>query len=446
VVFPASLAVAQDSAGWRLKYAVTTTERTVESPGSTAVKGGGKDETTQGELVVRMTPTELWISDSAMEVVYDFAGHRTYHVHRKDGTYSESSVFADVGFREYEMQNRKYLAEVLEKATSDAGKKTNTASHVLLDTECAFGLEASPPAGGDVLDTTVESVREFRLAGETRLRYRPAEDAMPDAFRPGLRRFLTYGARIHPRIAERIEGNRFPPALLEYRVREMTSEQTVRLELRESARDDAAKPSLAGLKRALKQDSPAGELPEKVLYGEIPGPALTFEDYRKSSLEALAKKRYLDAMLVQFEGNIAVARVDKQAIRDVNEAGKDDPGLKALLAGLEEDDPKEALRLFDSIDATSLTRGYVLDIFRANSTAQSGNASEAIDLFRKALAANPRLTGVYKDLGGVLFGMYETFPAWDCWDAGRKIAPNHPMLRDVRDLEERLMKTYPRFF
>jgi tetratricopeptide (TPR) repeat protein len=60
-------------------------------------------------------------------------------------------------------------------------------------------------------------------------------------------------------------------------------------------------------------------------------------------------------------------------------------------------------------------------------------------LYVEALKLNPWLLGAYKDLGDYYLRSDRPDRAWRCWDAARRIAPSHPMLRDVDEYERRLV-------
>jgi tetratricopeptide (TPR) repeat protein len=305
-----------------------------------------------------------------------------------------------------------------------------------LDAECAFGITANPPASGELEDAIVDGVREFRLGGDPSVRYRATDQDLPPSLRVGLQRFFVYGVQLHPRIVERIEPAR-APALLEYVVREVTSRRTVRLELTESAADST---DWNAELRRFRRD-PIDDLVVPALEK-----APTFEDYLAASRTALEQKNYLDAILAQFEANMALGRYEGERLRAARDAARDDDAVGTLMQALNTEDDAQALKLFDSIDRPNLRHRHVLDVFRANSTAGAGDPARAIELFRRALAANPYLTGAYIDLGGVLFRTYEVPAAWQQWDVARKLAPAHPMLEMVTSLEQRLVESHPRFF
>jgi tetratricopeptide (TPR) repeat protein len=75
-----------------------------------------------------------------------------------------------------------------------------------------------------------------------------------------------------------------------------------------------------------------------------------------------------------------------------------------------------------------------------------GKPKAAIELLARAIEANPRLTGAYKDLGDLYLQDWDMERAWRCWDIARGIAPSHPLLRGVADYEQMLLERYLEYF
>ena len=68
-----------------------------------------------------------------------------------------------------------------------------------------------------------------------------------------------------------------------------------------------------------------------------------------------------------------------------------------------------------------------------------GDRAGAIARYCDALDHNPFLLGVYKDLGDCHLADYQVRRAWRCWEAARHLCATHPMLREIDDLERRLV-------
>mgnify|MGYP001819303580 CR=1 FL=1 len=66
--------------------------------------------------------------------------------------------------------------------------------------------------------------------------------------------------------------------------------------------------------------------------------------------------------------------------------------------------------------------------------------------FLSVLAENPRIAGVWHDLGRTYYASFKMEEAWQCWDAGRRACPHHPMLQQHNDQVQQLRQEYPDFF
>jgi hypothetical protein len=90
--------------------------------------------------------------------------------------------------------------------------------------------------------------------------------------------------------------------------------------------------------------------------------------------------------------------------------------------------------------------GYMLDVFQGNALLQVGDGKGGEEHLLSALSVNPYLLGAWKDLGSHYYQSFDAAKAWACWDAARRVNPQHPMLLPVTQMENRLRTTFPEFF
>ncbi|MCA9777685.1 MAG: hypothetical protein KC800_13245 [Candidatus Eremiobacteraeota bacterium] len=122
-----------------------------------------------------------------------------------------------------------------------------------------------------------------------------------------------------------------------------------------------------------------------------------------------------------------------------------DPQLQKMARALRQGAP-ESLGIFEELKSAAGCRAHVLTIFQASHLLEAGKLPDAQAKYLEALQANPTITGAWKDLGEVSYGMFEAELAWQCWDLARKLAPNHGMLEQVDAFEKTLEERYPGFF
>jgi tetratricopeptide (TPR) repeat protein len=127
-----------------------------------------------------------------------------------------------------------------------------------------------------------------------------------------------------------------------------------------------------------------------------------------------------------------------------------DPRIKLLWAALappwHTETDRRALSALDKLRTEAPSRHHVLCAFEANVRARLGEANVAKELLGRAIAANPRLTGAYKDLGDVYLQTWDIERAWHCWDIARTIAPFHPVLKGVEAFEQALLREHFEYF
>jgi len=129
---------------------------------------------------------------------------------------------------------------------------------------------------------------------------------------------------------------------------------------------------------------------------------------------------------------------DRSAILEgIGKELRADPRMRRLIPALnpppeQRDAAIATLREFERKD---LSHGHVLDIFLANVLDAAGKGEEAERLFLAVLGINPWLSGVYKDLGDIYHERFDMDRAWRCWDAGRRLAPGHPLYQGLEEHE-----------
>jgi hypothetical protein len=139
-------------------------------------------------------------------------------------------------------------------------------------------------------------------------------------------------------------------------------------------------------------------------------------------------------------------------LKKITSEYKDDPQIKLFSQGLNLSSPDacaKSIKALDSIDRTNLKHAYTIDIMKANAIITQGKPdrfNNAIPLLIGALQQNQHLTGVYKDLGDIYRNLFNMEKAWQCYDQGFHIAPDHPLLQPITKHQGFLEKQFPDFF
>jgi len=405
------------------------------------VVAAGKDgaEPQLSEEIVRIGESSLSIGDAKSRTLYDFKERRVLQLDLAGKKSRDSSLYADIDFRQAELQNRRGLAGMLK----DVGGQVEGAPLDALDNEIAFGLDSGSPEGRSIERKTEGDTVAFTARGKTITAWKPGATPVPPALRKGFTRFLVYGCRLHPSIRRALGDERTFPVSLEFEYRDTSDRYRVKLELKDARKVPGERVKLpAGFKR---------EGPERIdalarRAGDPKSPRLDPKQSEKWAQEALEKGRRLDAFLALLEMGLQSDRKSPELMRKIVGSAGEDEVLRNYLAGLEGRDPKGELAILDSLPREGLTRVHILDVNRAVLLSSLGRLEEAEGLFRRALEVNPHLASVWKDLGDVFGKQYHTVEAWRCWEVALGLCPQHWVVQDIGQHRKWLEEKFPDFF
>lgn len=170
-------------------------------------------------------------------------------------------------------------------------------------------------------------------------------------------------------------------------------------------------------------------------------------DARLADATAVAREgRVFEALLAFIALSLEHPVSMPPALADAVKASPDPH--TAMVAGAQPRNADEARAHADALAALRAkvdAHAEALLAMEAAIRASLDEVERAKELYVEALKLNPRLLGAYKDLGDCYLREYEMDRAWRCWDAARRLAPSHPMLRDVDGLEQRLVAEHPEY-
>jgi tetratricopeptide (TPR) repeat protein len=400
-------------------------------------------------MIAGLGETCISVQWGQQKTLYDLAGKRIYRIDLTKSEYVEESLFAEPAFRTAELRNRLMLGAAWTEAKINKTKNPFDRFEV----ESTLAVEKlGPDAAADAPTIKVETAGNttvFLHDGQWVVKLTPSKSALAGPAAAAFTRLLAYEARIHPQVRRKIVEAGAVPETLEFRFQNPPQAYTVTWTLRKVAEVEVEDlPLSKELKPAADAGGPLAAILAEVKKGHAPPTRQAAEAYARS---ALAEKKYLDAMLATIEDQLRSGDPAVEPLmREIGSSAQTDPQLRLFLDGMmASQNPKtaaQALQKFDAIDRTALKKGYVIDIMRANALTALGRRKEARDLFLSVLKANPFIAGAYKDLGELYADAYQMPLAWRCWDAGRQINPNLPLLQDVTKREQWLQENLPDFF
>lgn len=410
-------------------------------------------------LKIGLGPDVLTIEDGKIRKLFDFKEKKTYRINITDGSFSETSLFADLGFRIPELKNRAMLRELL--STAGVGKGDEGLDPFF--TECIFGLRMpefiSRSSFREIFDSFAET-SEFTHDGKVVCSFKPSSIALTVSEASQLSRFFLYHCQLHPDIRKAIVKKAMTPGVLMYYVAEILGSNTTVLKLRGVTEETVNLVLPRSDSAAHAPDHPLSDIYKLLDSSGYVVPEDSRQNTRKFVDVALADRNFLDVLLAFLEYKMQTGAdldVDLSSrrplfITDV-QCAYFSLGVRHPTNAAE---ARESLAALDKIDRVNLKKGYVIDICRANcirsmqlnnvKDIQTRGESSPVKCFVIALQSNPYLTGVYHDLGAALYASSETVFAWDCWDLGRRFYPGHPQMKEIDEMEKSMEQKYPEFF
>ena len=431
---------------WALTFAVTE-NKIIESPKGDAPP---RNETRHYTQTVVLGPDRLAVQDDRQKIIYDFSRRSMLVLDLAANTYNEWSLYGLPSFFEHELSNRTALGAVMRAAKI----QQTEAIFLRYDNETALRVETRS-APRDFPAPIIKSVKqegafEFRHADAVVVRFVPADKPLPVAWHHRFVNYLAYSCCIHPQIRRTIAETKAIPQELTFTSRNTGTLTTTTLRLVSSlsvSTDSAALP--AGAKRAAHSNELFFELltaiettarnPDRPARAET----VTLAD------QAVTRGQPLEAMLALLEFGLQSGDNLTVDIQRHRKSFDRDPACQAYLKAFGQKDKaaaEKSLVINVSINRQGLTKTHMLDLQRANLLERTGHAREAIEHYFTVLRANPYHAGALHDLGMLYLRGYDHSKAWLCWDAARRLYPNHPLMSDVIRIEQEVLKNQPDFF
>lgn len=416
-----------------------------------------KKTTADFKVIVGISPELLSVEQDGQRHVWNFKTYRIKHANPADKTYTETSLYSDLDFRIAELQNRMFLQKVMRKVERPDKKKLFD----LFYSEAMFSLQLPDVAWQpEILESDQPGTKNFKYKDQIVTSFTPANHDLTPELLPQFRRFLLYRCNIHPLIRSKIEqAGKLPQSLSFYIDNPPLGWERSKYELKGFS-DKAPADVPEDFKKVIEKNHPL-----KLVYEELEKrggafPANMKEDAIAFFDKAMSEQRYLDAFLALMEYSLATGRQLEPQLEQMSPHAKTDLDIQQFAKGFakptNEDEGKASLAALDSFDRSKLQKGYLLDYFRANLLTTlkhydvtdfktSGEANPEA-CFLKVLAVNPFIVEVYHDLGLWYQERYHAVHAWDSWDLGTSLCPDHPTMTKIAMQAKFMRDNFPDFF
>jgi hypothetical protein len=374
--------------------------------------------------------------------LFDFEKKRIYKADPKTKTFEDHSLYMMSGYKHAEAANRAQLAKLIKESGGDVENTFDS-----FNSGCELGMiipgeEENPGITVSEKDGTVEYTYKGKVVTSAVL-----GDAVPEAVLPMMEKFYVYNCNIHPFIRKDLLARKRVPKQLNIEINSRGMNTSINMTLK---KNEGPTPSLdlgSDYKVAYAKGLPLSGLQEKIyIKNEIP--VLPKKESAYTEAKALvAQKQPVDALLTMIEYSLCNGDQPVAESKEIMEATKKDPTVKKLQENLmpqTKDAAVNSYKILNTIDSTKYKKGYVIEVLKANvESLAGGNPSRR---FLYALTSNPAIVSAYKDLGTYYFSRYDVQNAWDSFDLGRKIKPDHVLFKDINKLELGLEESHPEYF
>jgi tetratricopeptide (TPR) repeat protein len=280
--------------------------------------------------------------------------------------------------------------------------------------------------------------------GKTVVEFTPSERSVPKSYRRSFSHFLIHNCGIHPQLRKHIEADGRIPELLTYRVQDINGSRTISFRLKSVSESKETWESVP--KEFTEYIDPKDPLAQVVKQFEkaIKDSTQPTDDGMWQFVkDALRDGKVLDAFLAWHEYFLQSGEGDRDLLRQISEVA--DEEVRYLITHLGEEE-KEGRRLSQTLVSLARRRPqkkYILGVLGANVLVHAGRPQDAIELQKKALEANPHLAAVYYDIGAAYYRDFYMDLCWRCYEMARKLAPKHPVLRQLDDLQTQFEQDFP---
>jgi len=462
LLFPAKA----QSAGLKLSFEIQSHTDKPETLIKMGAKGGTTvlPKDTTKDIDVLLYPRSFVINDGASSTIYDFDKRQMLVVNQSEQTITPVSLFSIVVFRDLERRNRLGIASIFDAAKIKPNADNPDLQIVRpVDIDMIFGSESNAKDTGAKIEKATAGGKTTFKSGTELANYTVSEVGVPAELQDSYKKFLLYYLQIHPVIKSSLsaEGRIFKS-----------------LEVNNNANYASSRNNYT-FKNSIPVPENTYVLPQNFKAQAVQVPSLnvvmqkanatqslSVDGYESKIENSIQSKQYVDAalglneLLLAHSGkvelykpflkkNVPVILQDKQAAMLMS-AISSKPNSEEMLNNI--------ISFMQTAKPQAREFGYLMDLFMANhirtvygqmrslNAEQSQKMANTIPMFISALEGNPRIAGIYVDLGNAYFKDFEMSNAWACWDQARLIDPDFPALANVKSFQDNALKNFPEFF
>lgn len=403
-----------------------------------------EEKMTSSEAKLTLAKDFVSLRDKDSEEIIDFANKRILSVNFDTKEYSDVDLHGKVYFKVAELQNRYALGEILQKSGAQV-----EAFNAFDDQSIFAVVMPNDKHKAELSRTTENGTVSYKNAGRLIVSYTLSSNAIADSDRVTYEKALAGLLPIHPDIRKALSAEKYYPKTLLVNSRNGVFSDT-KYEVALSKVGGGPSNTFSSLgDYKLKRDEELKSIYEALdklgANSKLPEKDETFASARK----ALKEDNALDAALIVLEYCLITGQQKLPEYGEILRAASKDADANTFFAYISpksEAEAKTAVAALALIDRRKLSKGYLIDIMRANIYSDMQQGDKAVGLMKEVLSAHPLIVGAYHDLGKMYMGRWDMATAWSCFRIADKLVPNHPQMGDIRELEKSLETEFPEFF
>lgn len=414
------------------------------------IHGEQAGEVSLEKLTATLGEDYLAVEQGDSQIIYDFEKREMMIQSAEENLCSTTALYSWPNFLDMELQNRIAIRQILYGGGAEGINSLEPFSE-----EADLGITTGGISKYAVKDIQEAQGTKYYFEDHQVAYVSLREDSIPKDYRQSFEKLLLYSMPMHPLIRRQaLKSSKWIAVYEKIPIDVVGShEKTTYILKGIETTQEAVLLHRQGCPANANQstDSHAARL-NKIISG-VENTSLPLEqDWNEGKQivdDLVENEDYFEAYLGLFEQHLKYGHNIESKMQQVFPVIGHDPRVVLLIQGMDSSSKEKVAQSIDklkSIDRTGLSRGYMIDIFLANTLFADGQAGEAIDLFIKVLEHDPLFVGAYNDLALIFNSQYDSVSAWQCWDIARKIVPDHPMLKGVTEHERYLVREYPEFF
>jgi hypothetical protein len=391
-------------------------------------------------LIVTLGHHFLTIEAKDVRTIYDFDRNRIFELDLRKKTYQDDSLYYNIGFRVLEFYNRMHLGNAIR------------AAHIETPIMQPAFVEHIFSLADDNSQTVIDNTKQN---GETAFLWQQhalmtvsrKTERLPAGYQAEYWRFMRYYAAGHPKIYASLNSvNGAPKKITIVRTDQKTETRIMTLAGIATPADTGY--SLEGFALSAPDREPYTTL--KLVAADAAAQVKTRAAAALSDRDsAMSQGRYLDAFLANYEAYFSAGSQDLAWLISSGDRLKTDPRVVKIMGALAKHEAAQLPAAADdlsSLHTVVSARSEIIDLFEGNIRLEMHQAGRGEQLLLAAVKQDPYLTSVWHDLADYYYRSFRMPEAWSCMDAARRIAPDHPMLKPLYELERTLRSKNSEFF